>query len=42
MLLHHGAWVIEANPVIIPASQTTANFNFSLFLCEYKFNVEYF
>ena len=33
---------IEANPAIISASYTTANLYFCLFLCEYKFDVEYF
>ena len=34
--------VIEDNPVIMCASQTTANWYLCLFLCEYKFNAEYF
>ena len=42
MLPPRGDRVIEANPAIIPASCTTANLYFSLFLCECKFNVEYF
>ena len=39
MLPPHGASVIEANPAIIPASYTSANLYFCLFLCEHKSNV---
>ena len=38
----HGAWVFDKNPAIIPASQTTANLYFCVFLSEYKCNVEFF
>ena len=38
MLPPHGVWIIEANPVIIHASQTTANLYFCLFLCAFVLN----
>ena len=42
MLLPREAYVIEANPAIIPASGITANLYFCLWLCGYKFNVNSF